>query len=53
MQIGVLVGTLKFQKIENIDAGYGMGCFLGGADDDTGGVDLIDDAGPLGDDGGA
>jgi len=44
MQRRVLVGTLILQKIVDIDAGSGMG-FLGGVDNDTGGVHLIDGAG--------
>ena len=41
---GVLVGTLKLHQPVDVDAGLGRVGLVGGADDDTGGVDLIDHA---------
>ena len=42
---GVLVGALELHQPVDVDAGLGRVGFLGRAHDDTGGVDLIDDAG--------
>src|SRR6202008_1486060 len=43
---GRLVGALVFHQPVDIDARLGGIEILGGADDDTGGVDLVDHAGP-------
>src|SRR6266849_7386269 len=50
---GVLVRPLELQKVVDVDAGRRRRGLLGGADDDAGGIDLVDDAGPAGDDGDA
>ena len=50
---GVLVGALELAQPVDVDAGLGGVRLLGGADDDAGGVHLIDDAGAAGGDGGA
>src|ERR1700683_1083879 len=42
---GVLVGALKLHQTVDVDAGLRRVGLVGGADDDTGGVDLIDYAG--------
>src|SRR5580693_1050348 len=42
---GVLVGALELHQPIDVDARLGRIGLVGGADDDTGGVDLIDDAG--------
>ncbi len=41
---GVLVGALELHQPIDVDARLGGVGFLGGADDDTGGVDLVDHA---------
>ena len=51
---GVLVGTLELLQRIDIDAGALIdGLIFVGVDDDAGAVDLIDDAGAPGNDGGA
>ena len=50
---GVLVGALELAQTVDVDARLGRIGLLGGADDDTGGVHLIDDAGAARGDGGA
>ncbi len=50
---GVLVRALELQQPVDVDARLGRIGLLGGADDDTGRVDLVDDAGAARGDGGA
>src|SRR6185369_4806733 len=50
---GVLVGTLELHQPVDVDAGLGRVGLAGGADNDTGGVDLVDYAGAARRDGGA
>ena len=42
---GVLVRALELHQPVDVDAGFGRVRFVGCADDDTGGVDLVDDTG--------
>ena len=50
---GVLVRALELHQAVDVDARLGGIGLFGGADDDTGGVDLVDDARAPGDDRGA
>ena len=50
---GVLVRALELHQPVDVDAGLGRILLVGGADHDTGGVDLIDHAGAAGRDRGA
>ena len=50
---GVLVRALELHQPVDVDAGLGRVRLVGGANDDTGGVDLIDHAGAARGDGGA
>jgi hypothetical protein len=47
------VGALELAQAVDVDARLGGIGFFGGAHDDTGGVDLVDDAGAARRDGGA
>ena len=47
---GVLVRALEFEQIVNIDARGGGRGFRGRANDDAGGIDLVDNTRPAGDD---
>src|SRR5439155_285654 len=50
---GILVRALELHQTVDVDAGLGGVDLLGRPDDDTGRVDLVDDAGPPGRNGGA